>query len=856
MNTAIFRETETIFLCTACQKKSKISIQFPEDGIYKITCFYCETPTKVKVSNGNFLYCEEIQEVEKVFQSEIPVPEKLEKKEIFNFQNNSKKNFTIREKTPSAGKVLEFLKGKLTEFRQIKWLPAFKRKSFSLPQPFVRSIKVRLEEKKSGFDRKKLLLFIPSILVFLFFAWNILEVMHYKSEINVLLTELNKNKPSKILDSNGKVVSEIFQKRTSSLKITEYPEMLKKIILRIEDNGFYLHVGVDILSILRATAVNVLSFEYKQGASTITQQLARILINDRKKSIFRKIREAHVAFALELTLTKDQILEAYMNQVYLGHGAFGFEDAAKFYFEKGARELSRNEMILLASLASAPGKYSPLKNPDVSRLRLKSISSLLMSKGIISDFQETEINQIYTSLKKKPSDTVFSTRLDRAPYVTEHVRDILKSVDPTINIYEQGGYTIETTLNVEIQDALDDIVKSHLNNLTSNKYVTKTKIVGGEKVRDNSAETTANDLQAAVIGVNPTSGEILFFHGGYEFSSQNQFNRAIQMRRQTGSTIKPILYAAAIDSGVVHPGTRVLDAPILFRGMKGQKNWAPDNIGLTYDGEISVREALIRSKNTAAVQVAERLGSEKIDKYYSLFFFPDAKEKERRFRNDLSVSLGTLEISPLEMAIAFGAFSNDGKIIRPVLVKRILDNSGKVIYTGENKDEFHLKIPQERTVISPDASEVIVSIMKSSANASGFRSTGIRSEIAGKTGTTNDYKDAWFIGTRPNFAMAVWVGFDDQSYGMGSRGMGAVFAAPLWGKIGKKIEELNLMPKENFHFSKRATYHKICKESGELASDTCINTVSEIFSSNGIPRKVCHLKHSKSAKKEILKSIF
>ncbi len=888
MNTVISRDAQIIFQCEYCQTKSRVEIQAPEDGTYKITCYNCETPVKVKIQNGEILSLQEDAiQLTPPFQYQPPQEDRLEKKEIIRFRGNSSyiPDQNQRNGISTQKSIIRDIK---TKFKKTTDFGLLKKTTSPNERPFIQSLKIgkskitdrttvigktRIDEikkpkhathdakKKNWFPyhgiQKKYFYISGTLVAFAIgVIWNVVAVLNYKSEINSLLSELAKNKPSKILDANGKVVSEIFQKRTSSLKINEYPEQLKKIILRIEDNDFYSHFGMDVFSIFRAMAVNAFSFEYKHGASTITQQLARILINKRKKSIFRKIKEAQIAFALEMTLSKNEILEAYMNQVYLGHGAFGFGDAAKFYFDKEVKGLSPFEMTLLASLASAPAKYSPLKNPEASKIRFRALVSLLSKKGILSSFNDSEIGMTYLGLKKKPSDTVFSTRLDRAPYVTEHIREILKSVDPSINIYEEGGYTVETTLNVDIQDALDDIVRSHLASLITTGAVKKTKILNGEKVRESADNSSSGDLQAAVIGVNPHTGEILFFHGGNEFSSGNQFNRAIQMKRQTGSTIKPILYASAIDSGVIHAGTRVLDAPILFRGMRGQKNWAPDNIGMTYDGEISVREALVRSKNTAAVQVAEKLGAEKIEKYFSIFFFPDKKEKEKRFRNDLSVSLGTLDISPLEMAVAFGSFSNDGKIIRPVLIKRILDKSGKTIYSSENKDEFHLKIPSERIAISPDASEVMVSIMKSSANASGFRSTGIKSEIAGKTGTTNDYKDAWFIGTRPKFSMAVWVGYDDQSYGMGNRGMGAVFAAPLWGKIGRKIEELNLMPKENFHFSKRASYHKICKESGDLAAETCQSATSEIFSSNGIPKKVCNLKHSKSVKKELLKSIF
>ncbi|MCE9499496.1 MAG: carboxypeptidase, partial [Leptospira sp.] len=347
-------------------------------------------------------------------------------------------------------------------------------------------------------------------------------------------------------------------------------------------------------------------------------------------------------------------------------------------------------------------------------------------------------------------------------------------------------------------------------------------------------ETGNSGLQAAIIAIDSASGEILFLHGGDEFSSSNQFNRAIQMRRQTGSSIKPVLYAASIDLGLIHAGSRILDAPLLYRGMQGHQNWAPDNIGMSYDGEISVREALVKSKNTAAVQVAERIGSANIEKYFSAYFFPEKKESEKRF----------------------GSFSNDGIIRRPFLIKKITNSSGNVIYEYKDQDEFHLKIPEQRRVISPETAEVMVSILKGSANASGIRASGYKGEVAGKTGTTNDYKDAWFIGTRPGISMAVWIGYDDPAYGLGSRGMGAVLAAPLWARLGNRAEELALLSHDKFSFSKRAISKSICRESGDLSSESCPHPVNELFTPSGIPGKICSLKHIKSSRRELLKNIF
>jgi penicillin-binding protein 1A len=251
----------------------------------------------------------------------------------------------------------------------------------------------------------------------------------------------------------------------SSLKLSDYPPKLIKIILSVEDQNFYKHGGIDYFALMRATYKNIINMRYIQGASTITQQLARILIKDRRKSITRKFREALVAIALESKLSKDQILEAYLNQVYLGHGAFGIENGAKYYFNKTPDKLKTMEMILLSSLASAPNRYSPFKNRELSENRVRVIVNTLEGRDIISERFQNKINRFYETLQTPSSLTVFGSRYDKAPFVTEHIREFLKSLDPNINIYDIVGYTVETTLVQEIQEILSDEVAAHLNNL-------------------------------------------------------------------------------------------------------------------------------------------------------------------------------------------------------------------------------------------------------------------------------------------------------------------------------------------------------------------------------------------------------
>ncbi|MEM7179968.1 MAG: transglycosylase domain-containing protein [Spirochaetota bacterium] len=863
--------------------------KFPEKpGLYKITCVHCKEVTHLKVSAPKkedpipvppVAIKESPQKAELAKEEKKPtIAEELEAKiedkrrqkkgEGEGVEQKDAARELPQEETPASmpPPPVEKFPEDTAKHRAVQeelWRqndtiqPETKDTNFPVEKPPVD--KADLAETETDFTTNKFLstrdylwekhiplflrsrtAFISAILAFLLLlVFSIVFVIGYSNateELGSLLSELSKNKPSIVYDKNGKVLSEIYQKKTGTTKLSEYPPQLIQMLLAVEDRDFYHHGGIDYVAIVRAFFKNVATLEYSQGASTITMQLARILIKDRRKSLLRKFHEAFVALAIESKLQKKQILEAYMNQVYLGHGAFGFENAAKYYFQKELKKLDTKEMILLASLPSAPNRYSPFKNTKLSKKRFRILTAMLINNKVIRPGYMAQIQGFYMELKKPQHKTVFGSRLDEAPYVTEHIRAILLSINPDKDIYYEGGFRIETTVDVEIQKAVIKSIASYMEKRRNDKKIRKKWLL--KKEQKPEAEPV---LQAAVVGIDPQTGEMLFMHGGGDkFSSTNQFNRAIQMKRQTGSSIKPVVYAAAIDTGTYNTGMKVLDAQTFYKGKNGGQDWAPSNYGNDYDGEIFLRTALVKSKNTVAVQIVEKLGLPAVKDYFSKFFFPDKEELKNRYRSDLSVALGSVEISPLEMATAYSAFANDGMIKRPYLIKKIVSASGKVIYTSEDKDEFHLHIPPERRVIAADTSQVMVSLMRSSGVASQVRSLGYKGVVAGKTGTTNDYKDAWFVGTRPNLAMAVWVGYDNSSFGMGPMGVGSGLAAPLWGAVAKEVDELDILEKRKFAFSKKAKWLTICADTGSLASYcNCTEVKREIFTQAHPPTKEC-----------------
>lgn len=865
------------YVCPHCNKASKIPEPIPKQGKFQLTCAHCKEKTILRFNEYQYEIEQTIPPAPKpetfVLGTETPKskPKPLfERKVVFEREIRNQNEFN---KSKGIWQTLEDLK--FFQWRRKANVSLYSKNQYQSPKPKTRTKKT-LSIPKFVFTSFVIGFFLFIVL----FSYFVAGVLQTKKEIPAYITHLSKNLPTKILDRNGEVVSEIFQKRTSTLKLSDYPEEMISILLNIEDQKFFSHGGVDYSAIFRASLKNVINLSYKQGASTITQQLARIILDDRRKSLNRKWREAQLAFALESYLSKEQILELYMNHVYLGHGAFGFGEGIKFYFQKNPRELTKEEMVLLASLPSAPNKFSPLKNPEGSFQRVGAILVSFRNRGIYPNLEKKQFVSIYHKLSvRSPNETVFGQRQDIAPYVTEHVRYLLSQLEGDKNIYENGGYTIETTLDRGSQEIIGPLVKAYLSKSIKSGKIQKRRIRNQppsgiefaikQKFDDISivndlflglelteSEKDTSGIQAAIVGIQPNTGQILFLHGGEGFHSNNQFNRVTQMRRQTGSTIKAILYASAFDAGAIHMGTKIMDAPLYYRG-GGGKEWSPENLNGSFEGEISLRTALVKSKNTAAVQIAERLGMSNIDHYFTKYFFPNEQEKKSRFRPDLSVALGSLEISPLEMATAFSGFVNQGTVKRPYLIQRIRNARGEVLFESGTYDEFKLKAPMERQVIKPDTAEVMISLLQDSGKASGVRNGNYTGNLIGKTGTTNDYKDAWFVGARPDISLAVWVGYDDPKFGMGPSGLGGAVAAPLWGEILSQIDKNHLTPKIEFPAPTHARSYKICLLSGKEASANCPSK-SELYVTDHPPEEKCLEDHKAvpTENKDLMKGLY
>ncbi|MGJ4788038.1 transglycosylase domain-containing protein [Leptospira koniambonensis] len=893
LETSVRTLTESKFECLSCGTISRLPEGVPTGTVFKLTCYRCGQKALVRYVSSPIQTIEEKPSP----KEEMPAPpvgtptyQEIERPAIR----------PIQKEVPKESPIADFLESIQTKWETWKeswsknssedrpWFQKVRTETESSPTAFHRPIKTlseRLLEKGRRFQFPKfrpniwlVLIPLPLALVFLIFFW--MGVIQREAEVPGLLSIFYIHQPTVIYDRDGRKVSEIFGKKTSNLEWEAYPENLKRMVLLVEDRSFFSHGGIHYSSVLRAFFVNIISFRFKQGASTITQQLARILLNDREKSLGRKLKEAQLAYALESSLDKEKILLHYMNNVYLGHGAFGFASASEFYFGKKPKDLNVSEMIVLASLASAPNRFSPLKNPDLSSGRVEAILRSLENDGALKEDLRPTIQDIYQTFNtRSPGETVYGNRKDDSPYVTEHVRKFLQTMYPDTNIYESGGFSVYTTISQPVQAELQKVVKTHVENLLKSGQVRRNRLTENGKNADvtpfrnlvadlspalelfidTDRFVTGGDsgLQAAVVAVDPQTGDVLLLHGGTEFKSDNQFPRATGMFRQTGSTIKPILYSEAIDSGIANPATHILDAPLIYKN--SVSNWMPENIGNQYDGDISLRVALAKSKNTAAVQIAEKLGLGEISAAFERFFFPEEKVLKSRFRRDLSLALGSLELSPLEMASAYSAFANDGNIVRPHLIEKVVDRAGNVVYQRKDQDEFNLKWPQTRKAITPPTAEIMVDLLHGSANHAGVRNTGYRGEVAGKTGTTNEHRDAWFVGVRPGISMAVWLGYDSPSFGMGNSALGGTIAAPLWGTIAKLFDSAESGDKEErkkYTYSQRAVTMEICPESGKLPGPDCPKKISEIFHPSHLPAETCPLTHKSDAKQELLKNVF
>jgi penicillin-binding protein 1A len=650
--------------------------------------------------------------------------------------------------------------------------------------------------------------------------------------------------PLRIYSSEGALLGEFGEERRNLTPIGEIPTVVKDAVLAIEDARFFQHGGVDYKGMMRAVLAN-LGRVKSQGASTITMQVARNVYLSSEKTFTRKIYEILLTFKLEHLLTKDQILEIYMNQIYLGNRAYGFAAASEAYFGKPLKSVSIAEAAMLAGLPKAPSAYNPISNPKRARSRQLYIIERMQENGYITAEEAAEAKQEKITIRSGYDNTRV-----HAEYVAEMVRQLIFSQ------YGNEAYTrglnVYTTLNAgnqeaayaalrrgimdyerrqhyrgpeqfvslptaaeEVEDAIEEALANHPDNgdilaavvleATSRKIVAarangdtleitgdglkpaqsglSDKAAPNIKIRRGAvirvAKTPKNaweitqlpEVEGALVAVDPRNGAIKALVGGFDFD-KNKFNHAAQAWRQPGSSFKPFIYSAALEKGFT-PATVVNDAPLFFdAGVTGSQPWEPKNYDGRYDGPMTMRTGLAKSKNMVSIRILQAVGPKTAQEWVTRFGFE--AEKHPAY---LTMALGAGSVTPLQMASAFSVFANGGYRVNPWLITRVTDHKGRVI--SENPPPDISDLPRAIDARNAFVMNNLLQEVTRSGTAARAQATLKRTDLHGKTGTTNDSVDAWFAGYQPTLAAVTWIGYD-KPRNLGSRETGGGLSLPVW----------------------------------------------------------------------------
>jgi penicillin-binding protein 1A len=597
---------------------------------------------------------------------------------------------------------------------------------------------------------------------------------------------------SRVLDENDELIDEFFLEDRKLVKISDVPKIAQHAFVAAEDSRFYQHQGVDLQSIFRAMFKNVEAGKIVQGGSTITQQVAKLMYLTPERKYIRKLKEAILSYRIDKYLSKDEILNLYLNQIYLGHGTYGIESASIGYFGKSAKDLTLPEAALLAGLPKAPTTYSPFLSFDRAKQRQVYVLTRMMEEGFIT--KEQMDKAVATPLKlrpMKPKDKV-------AAYFVEHVRRYVQEKYGADVLYKEG-LSIYTTLNLSAQKAARDA------------------LIKGLTEMEERGKSEKGLVQGALYCMDIKTGAIRALVGGRDFN-QSEFNRATQSRRQPGSAFKPLIYTAAFDKGM-NPSTRFVDSPIVFEDPSQDDGlWKPKNFDGKFLGPITMRTALVQSRNVVTVKILQEIG---ID--YAVSYAVNMGIESPLSRN-LSLALGSSGVTLQEMVRAYGVLGNGGKKVTPFFIRKIVDRTGNVFE--------ETKVISEQ-VIDPRIAFMTTYVMQDVVESgTGRRVKSIGRPVAGKTGTTNDTRDAWFIGFTPSLITGVWIGFD-QEKSMGRQEVGGRAAAPVWLYFMEKV--LANTPVEAFPVPEGIIFVKVDHKTGRPTQDTGPGTIYECFLDNAPP---------------------
>lgn len=548
-----------------------------------------------------------------------------------------------------------------------------------------------------------------------------------------------------ILDRNGRVIERIFVENRTVVPLKKMPELLGKAFVAAEDGKFFEHPGLDFVSVLRALLHNISEGRRGQGGSTITQQVAKSLLLSPEKTYLRKLKEAILAWRIDTLLSKEDILYIYLNQIYLGGGAHGVEAASQVYFNKHVWELNLAEMTILAGLPQAPSRYSPLRYPERAQARQKYVLNRMAADGYITAEQAKDAFLTDLSFGSGRDDALSS---HETGYYTQIVKEL--AADTLAVPLTQAGVTIQTYMDSGKQ-------KEAMNAL---------KVGTGLVAIRNSSDTP----QGALVSMNGCNGEVLALAGGTDFI-ESQFNRAYTAKRPAGSVFKPLVYATAINKGWDVNST-ISDSPLEIKGSKG-KIWRPKNFSGNYHGQVTLLEALTKSYNIPAIRLLQSVGVKSV---HSL-----AKDDgiTSKLTPDLSLALGAVDVSLLEMTAAYSPFVCSGSWAKPRFIKSISDPLGQYVY-GQQMES--------RRVVSTRVAETMKYMLgQVIENGTGHGAAGLPGYSGGKTGTTNENRDAWFIGFNNRILTGVWIGHD-KNMSLGNHENGGRTSAPVWLNYMKKIQ--------------------------------------------------------------------
>lgn len=771
-----------------------------------------------------------------------------------------------------------------------------------------------MAKTKTKFSSKLMKLFLLLCIAFSiaaaslcgFLLWNLPSVSSLKKYKPPVSTEVYSKEYIKI--------GEFFDQRRMFVPFEKIPPLLINAFISAEDSSFYEHGGISIWAIVRATIKNVEAGYKKQGGSTITQQVARGMLLSNKKEYTRKIREIMLAILMEKYLTKQEILEIYLNQVYLGQSSYGVQAASHVYFGKDVQDLNLAEIAVMAGLTKAPSRDNPAKDLSASKRRQAYVLQRLMEdKHIQSEEKDVAIKtpltikhdydlnhevapyfvesvrqyvmtkygadrvlkeglQVITTLEYKAA--ISSNRaLKKGIEELDHRRGFRGPVDHLNNNVDQDAflkkqkekYTMEDLQPHEIFQALvtksDQVKKQYEINLGFTRNIIPFDSFDWFKntaIKENDVIYVQYDgaqfyvyqypqLQGSILAINPQTGEVSAMVGGYDFS-KSEFNRTTQGKRQPGSAFKPIIYTAALDNGYT-PASIIVDAPIVYDDPTVEFQWKPQNYGGKFYGDTIFRECLILSRNIPTIKIVQSLGLDKILEYAKNMGITSP------FERNFSIALGSSVVSPMELVTAYSTFASGGRRPKISMIKQVSDRNGVVLEQNslnlpdisiedqiKANEEFervkathYLAIEKgitneplpENYAITPQTAYIMTNLLKEViTSGTGSRAAALNRPAAGKTGTTNDNYDAWFVGYTPNIVSAVWLGFDEAQT-MGSHEEGGKAAVPIWLEFMQQT--LNGKPVRDFPMPRGVVPVKIDAKTGKLANEKTEKAVVEIF---------------------------